>query len=149
VDTHVWALACKYYTPHLRSKSLTKKVHGEVQAALEQRFGPYAGWAHNALFIAELASTRDKVPALGGGSKRRAAHASDSDSGSGSEEAADSGSDSEFVVGGSDQKQVLGAVQADATEHGAVAPATPPGEGDAAGRPRRRAAKRAQAVPRG
>lgn len=31
VDTHVWALACKYYTPHLRNKSLTKKVHVEVQ----------------------------------------------------------------------------------------------------------------------
>lgn len=43
VDTHVWALATKYYTPHLRGKTLTKKVHAEVQAAFVDRFGPYAG----------------------------------------------------------------------------------------------------------
>lgn len=27
VDTHVWALACKYYTPQLRGKTLTAKMH--------------------------------------------------------------------------------------------------------------------------
>ncbi len=27
-----------------------------VEAALIERFGPYAGWAHNTLFIAELSS---------------------------------------------------------------------------------------------
>lgn len=64
VDTHVWKLACKYYAPHLRGKSLTKKVHDEVAAAFQKRFGAYAGWAHNTLFISELASMKGK---LGGG----------------------------------------------------------------------------------
>lgn len=27
VDTHVWALACRYYTPHLKHKTLNKQVH--------------------------------------------------------------------------------------------------------------------------
>ena len=31
-----------------------------VEGALIERFGPYAGWAHNTLFIAELSS--HKVP---------------------------------------------------------------------------------------
>ncbi|KAI3435875.1 hypothetical protein D9Q98_001933 [Chlorella vulgaris] len=97
VDTHVFSLACKYYTPHLRSKSLTKKVHGEVQQALVTRFGPYAGWAHNALFIAELATTRDKVPALGGGSKRTARTASSSSSEDGSGDGGDSDAGEEQV----------------------------------------------------
>lgn len=26
VDTHVWQLAVRYYTPHLKNKSLTKQV---------------------------------------------------------------------------------------------------------------------------
>ena len=33
---------------------------GLVEGALIERFGPYAGWAHNTLFIAELSS--HKVP---------------------------------------------------------------------------------------
>lgn len=37
VDTHVWALATRYYTPHLKGKSLTKKVHQEVQDAFAAR----------------------------------------------------------------------------------------------------------------
>ncbi len=44
VDTHVWQLALKHYTPQLRGKTLTPKLHGAVQQALEDRFGPYAGW---------------------------------------------------------------------------------------------------------
>ena len=67
VDTHVWQLACRYYAPHLRGKALTKKVHGEVQDAFESRFGRHAGWAHQALFISELASMRERVPSGGGG----------------------------------------------------------------------------------
>lgn len=27
VDTHVWQLACRYYAPHLRNKTLNKQVH--------------------------------------------------------------------------------------------------------------------------
>ncbi|GAB4821909.1 hypothetical protein N2152v2_008955 [Parachlorella kessleri] len=63
VDTHVWQLATRYYTPHLKGKSLTKKIHTEVQAAFLERFGPYAGWAHNTLFISELASIKERIRA--------------------------------------------------------------------------------------
>ncbi|KAL4458510.1 hypothetical protein ABPG75_013375 [Micractinium tetrahymenae] len=146
VDTHVWALACKYYTPHLRSKSLTKKIHGEVQAAFVDRFGPYAGWAHNTLFISELASTRDKVPAIGAsskgrggaGGKRKAGAASSS----GSEDEGDAAADSEEGSAGSSFSAEL---------RGNAGAGTPlphtPAEGDAAvgRRPRRRATKKAMA----
>eukprot|EP00899_Mesostigma_viride_P022849 jgi/Mesvir1/3749/Mv15024-RA.1 len=62
VDTHVWQLAIRHYTPHLEGRSLTPRVHGEVMGAFVQRFGPYAGWAHNALFLAELTSQRERLP---------------------------------------------------------------------------------------
>lgn len=62
VDTHVWDLATKYYAPHLAKKSLTPKLHAEVQQAFVDRFGPYAGWAHNCLFISELASHKHLLP---------------------------------------------------------------------------------------
>lgn len=34
-----------------------------VEQAFIERFGPWAGWAHNTLFISELASQRDRLPA--------------------------------------------------------------------------------------
>lgn len=37
-------IAVRYYRPALAGKSLTKKVHGEVQAIFVERFGPFAGW---------------------------------------------------------------------------------------------------------
>ena len=148
VDTHVWTLACKYYTPHLRGKSLTKKVHVEVQAAFVQRFGAYAGWAHNSLFIGQLASTRDKVPALatsGGGSGKR--------KGGGSEEsssASEASEEEEDDGGASDGSEYSPAEPPE----GGLLPETPPGAdappvaGVAKGRPamarqpRKRAAKK-------
>lgn len=59
VDTHVWQLAKKYYAPQIKAKSLTPKVHAEVEQAFIDRFGPYAGWAHNTLFVADLAKHKD------------------------------------------------------------------------------------------
>jgi hypothetical protein len=38
------ALQTRYYAPSLRGKSLTPRLHGEVAAAFERRFGAYAGW---------------------------------------------------------------------------------------------------------
>lgn len=64
VDTHIWKVATKYYTPHLRGKSLTTKLHGEVQLAFVKKFGSYAGWAHNTLFIAELPSIKSRIKKL-------------------------------------------------------------------------------------
>lgn len=73
VDTHVWQLAVRHYTPHLRgAKSLTKKVQAEVQEAFVARFGPYAGWAHNTLFISELVSHKSRLPSQPETSRKRA-----------------------------------------------------------------------------
>lgn len=62
VDTHVWKIACKYYTPALRGKTLTPKIHPMIMQAFVDVFGEYAGWAHNALFISELASHKKYLP---------------------------------------------------------------------------------------
>ena len=58
VDTHVWHLALQHYTPGLTGRTLTPRLMAEVEAAIQGVFGAYAGWAHNALFIAELPSHR-------------------------------------------------------------------------------------------
>lgn len=52
----------RYYAPELAGKSLTKAVHVQVQAAFHRVFGAHCGWAHNALFISELASLRHRLP---------------------------------------------------------------------------------------
>lgn len=56
VDTHVWKLACQRYLPGMRNKTLTPKLHPVIMEAFVKVFGDYAGWAHNALFISQLAS---------------------------------------------------------------------------------------------
>lgn len=62
VDTHVWDIACRHYTPHLRGKTLTPKLHPQIQAAFQSALGEYCGWAHNALFISELKSYKKEHP---------------------------------------------------------------------------------------
>lgn len=83
VDVHVWRLATKHYATHLRGKTNTPKLHPEVQQAFTDMFGPYAGWAHNALFISELASVKKKIAAemeIEGGVKREEEESSSSSS---------------------------------------------------------------------
>ena len=43
-------------------KTMNKKIMVAVEEAFIERFGPWAGWAHNTLFISELASQRDRLP---------------------------------------------------------------------------------------
>ena len=43
-------------------KTLTPRIMVQVEQAFQQVFGPYAGWAHNTLFISELASMRHRLP---------------------------------------------------------------------------------------
>jgi hypothetical protein len=62
VDTHVWDLATRYYAPQLAKKTLNKQLHADIQQVFVQRFGAFAGWAHNTLFISELASHRHLLP---------------------------------------------------------------------------------------
>ena len=43
-------------------KTMNKKIMVAVEDAFIERFGPWAGWAHNTLFISELATQRDRLP---------------------------------------------------------------------------------------
>ena len=64
VDTHVWQFAVEHYMPELRdAKSVTPRVMRSIEVKMKEIFGPYCGWAHNALFIAELKHVRDALPA--------------------------------------------------------------------------------------
>ncbi|XP_020245120.1 N-glycosylase/DNA lyase OGG1, partial [Asparagus officinalis] len=61
VDTHVWQIATRYLLPELAGKSLTPKLCGQVAEAFVSKFGNYAGWAQNVLFIGELPSQKALV----------------------------------------------------------------------------------------
>lgn len=62
VDTHVWQIATRYITPELSGERWTPKLHTAVSEAFVKRFGKYAGWAQNVLFIAELSSHQLLLP---------------------------------------------------------------------------------------
>ena len=62
VDTHVWQIAVKYYYSWLDGKSVTPKNDRLVQDLFHEKFGDYCGWAHNALFIAELSKKAKELP---------------------------------------------------------------------------------------
>ena len=63
VDTHVWDLAVNYYKPELKeAKSLTPRVMAQVEEAFAETFGDHCGWAHNTLFVAELANFQKQLP---------------------------------------------------------------------------------------
>eukprot|EP00793_Prasinoderma_coloniale_P005592 PRCOL_00004066-RA len=42
--------------------SLTPKVHAAINEAFETRFGPFAGWAHNILFVSHLREYNKRLP---------------------------------------------------------------------------------------
>lgn len=64
VDTHVWAIATRYFDRSLVSaKSLTPSVYERVGDLFRGRYGAYAGWAHSLLFAAELPAFREALPA--------------------------------------------------------------------------------------
>ncbi|KAH9129390.1 hypothetical protein AeMF1_000569 [Aphanomyces euteiches] len=55
VDTHVWQIACRDFRFNkAASKSLTPTVYAAVGKLYQDRFTPYAGWAHSILFAADL-----------------------------------------------------------------------------------------------
>ncbi|GJN21303.1 hypothetical protein PR202_gb08768 [Eleusine coracana subsp. coracana] len=58
VDTHVWKVATQYLLPELAGKSLTPKLSVVVSDAFVTKFGSYAGWAQNVLFIGQLLSQK-------------------------------------------------------------------------------------------
>ncbi len=54
VDTHVWRIACRDYGVAPLGSSLTRRRYEAVRDLFVRRFGVFAGWAHNLLFVAEL-----------------------------------------------------------------------------------------------
>lgn len=63
VDTHVWQIATRYLLPELAGMRLTPKLCSQVSDAFVSKFGKYAGWAQNVLFIGELRSQKALVAA--------------------------------------------------------------------------------------
>lgn len=61
VDTHVRQLACRLFRTDLEGRSLTPWLYSEIAAEFGRRFGPYAGWAHQYLFLGELHRHRERV----------------------------------------------------------------------------------------
>lgn len=54
VDTHVRQIATRLFRPDLTNRSLTPKVYRELAEVYQERFAPWAGWAQQYLFFAEL-----------------------------------------------------------------------------------------------
>ncbi len=51
VDTHIRQIATELFLPELRGKSLTPRVYAAIAGAYRDRFGAYAGWAQQYLFV--------------------------------------------------------------------------------------------------
>jgi N-glycosylase/DNA lyase len=54
VDTHIRQIACRLFAPELEGKSLTPRIYSAIANAYRERFGDYAGWAQQYLFLGEL-----------------------------------------------------------------------------------------------
>ncbi|XP_062248824.1 N-glycosylase/DNA lyase [Platichthys flesus] len=56
VDTHVWQIAKRDYnfTSGKAQKSITEKLHRDIGDFFRKLWGPYAGWAQEVLFCADL-----------------------------------------------------------------------------------------------
>jgi N-glycosylase/DNA lyase len=54
VDTHVRRIACSLFVPELQDKSLTPRVYRAIAGAYQERFGAYAGWAQQYLFLGAM-----------------------------------------------------------------------------------------------
>lgn len=58
VDTHIFQVACAHYTPHLsKQKTVTPKIHQEINLYLRKLWGSYAGWAQTIVFCDKINST--------------------------------------------------------------------------------------------
>ncbi|HLK61069.1 MAG TPA: DNA glycosylase [Chthonomonadaceae bacterium] len=54
IDTHIRKIGARLFLPELADKSLTPRNYAAFADAYRDRFGPYAGWAQQYLFFAEL-----------------------------------------------------------------------------------------------
>lgn len=55
-------IATRHYTPELSGRSLTTKLIEKVETAFFEKFGDYAGWALNVLFVSELSAYAKLLP---------------------------------------------------------------------------------------
>lgn len=61
VDTHIFQVACANYTPHLSTqKTVTPKIHNEINSYLRELWGPLAGWAQTIIFCVKINSSEGK-----------------------------------------------------------------------------------------
>jgi 8-oxoguanine DNA-glycosylase (ogg) len=58
IDTHMWQAVGKWLLPDLADKSLTDKTYRQVVEWFHDRFGEWAGWAHQYLFTAHLLGSK-------------------------------------------------------------------------------------------
>ncbi|ETW02481.1 hypothetical protein H310_05982 [Aphanomyces invadans] len=72
VDTHVWQISCRdFQFKKAATKSLTPTIYAEVGKLYQNRFQPYAGWAHSILFAADLTKFKAILSPSPGKKKRK------------------------------------------------------------------------------
>lgn len=54
VDTHIWQAVLRLYHPEWQRRTLTPSLYRAVGDLLRERFGNYAGWAQQYLFLEEI-----------------------------------------------------------------------------------------------
>lgn len=58
VDTHIFQIARTNYLPHLKKqKTVTPKIHEEINTYLRKLWGPLAGWAQAIVFCSKINDT--------------------------------------------------------------------------------------------
>lgn len=75
VDTHVFQIAIRDYSfPAAKNANLSPALHDKVSEFLADKWGPYAGWAQQILFFADLKSgsttSPTKAERMGDGTRR-------------------------------------------------------------------------------
>src|SRR5205085_11655508 len=58
VDTHIRRIGVTLFRNDLAAKTATPSVYSAIGDAYRERFGPYAGWAQQYLFMDDLARNR-------------------------------------------------------------------------------------------
>lgn len=61
VDTHIWQAATRLYFPEWREVSMTDLKYKAVSRHLRDRFGEYAGWAQQYLFLDSVLNWRSRT----------------------------------------------------------------------------------------
>lgn len=60
IDTHVLQIAQRDYKFKAKGSSMTKLLYDNIKKFFIELWGPYAGWAHSVLFVADLRAFQDE-----------------------------------------------------------------------------------------